>query len=35
MLVGEVGEGDSEEMVMASGGFGRRRLLVGWVGSVN
>lgn len=35
VLGGEDGEGGSEEMVMASGGFGRRRLLVGCVESVD
>ncbi len=33
VLGGEEGEGGSEEMVIASGGFGRRRLLGAYVGS--
>lgn len=35
VLDGEEGEGGSEEMVIASGGFVRRRLLVAYVGSVS
>lgn len=34
VLGGEEGDGGSEEMVIASGGFVRRRLLVAYVGSV-
>ena len=35
MVGGGDGEGESEEMLTASGGFGRRRLEVGWVGRAN
>ena len=35
MVGGGDEEGESEEMMTASGGFGRRRLEVGWVGRAN
>ena len=35
MVGGGDGDGESEETMTASGGFGRRRFKVGWVGRAN